>query len=82
MITAYTLIYASLLIIPGCLQLADANTSLLLGPAGRVEGVLSSFSPRPFLLHLCSQTKKTGIRCPPGSVPALPRAETDGWRGS
>lgn len=60
MITAYTLIYTSLLIIPGCLQLADANTSLLLGPVGRVEGVLSGFTPHPFLLHLCSRTKKRG----------------------
>lgn len=41
-ITAYTLIYTSLLIIWGGLQRADANTSPLLGPAGEEPSVVST----------------------------------------
>lgn len=73
MIAAYTLIYTSLLIISGCLQLAGANMSLLEGPAGgeRASFVFSTMPVRwPGL--------QTGIRCPPGSVPVLPRAELTG----
>lgn len=42
MITANTLIYTSLLIIRGGLQLACSNTSLLLGPRGE-KGALPGF---------------------------------------
>lgn len=64
-ITAYTLIYTSLLIIWGGLQRADANTSPLSGPAGR-EGTLCGIHPTHSLSACCTGLK---LGCTSGSIP-------------
>lgn len=74
MITAYTLIYTSLLIISGCLQLAEASTSHVLGPA---EGS-STVSTPPVLTPSVVPTP-SGHPMSSRQCPGPPQSTADGW---
>lgn len=72
MFTAYTLIYTSLLIISGCLQLADASTSLLLGPVGGKGSPLQL----PLLTVVPGPIRGSSVLSP---VSQPPQSGADGW---